>query len=114
MSRDLHSKSVIADWGTFTCDAAVFHHFLEKTDNVKTKEIANNILKDKPEGDYMLLIEKLNQLESHPWCQPKNNLHMKSTKAVCEKFEKVGTLLINAGANSQCAKSLGTRLRNVS
>ena len=75
LAHDLNSKSRIADWDHFQREAAVLHLFLNITDDEEAKKIANDILKDKPQGDYKALIEKLNQLEAAPSRQAKGSLH---------------------------------------
>ena len=62
LARELNSKSHIADWPTFAWGAAVIHLFIQMTTDIDAKKEASEILKTKPQGDYLLLIERLQNL----------------------------------------------------
>ena len=58
--------------------------------NIDAKKEASEILKTKPQGDYLLLIERLQNLENAPWEQNKPAFHGKSFKTPCDMCGKLG------------------------
>ena len=62
----MNSKSQIADWKSFTREAAMLHMFIQLTLDLDARREASEILKTKKEGDYLLLTEKLQNLENAP------------------------------------------------
>ena len=70
LARELNSKSQTADWQSFTKDAAVLHLFIQLTLDLDARREASDILKTKPQGDYLLLIEKLQKDKNDFWTGP--------------------------------------------
>ena len=58
------------------------------TTYIDAKKEASEILKTKPQGDYLLLIERLQNLENAPCKQNKPGFHGKSVKAPCDMCGK--------------------------
>ena len=89
LARELNSKSHTVDWESFTREAAVLHMFIQLTPDLDARREASEILKTKPQGDYLLLIEKLQNLENAPWKENKK-LFSKSVKPQCETCSRPG------------------------
>ena len=80
LTRGLSSKSHIAHWPTFTRVAAIILLFIQMTTDIYVKKEASEILETKPEGDYLLLLEKQQNLENAPWKQNKQGFYGKLVK----------------------------------
>ena len=67
LARELNRKSPTAAWESFKREAAVKHMFIQLTSDLDARREASEILKTKPQVDYLLLIEKLQNLKNAPW-----------------------------------------------
>ena len=65
--RTLNTKTHIAEWMSFSHEAAITHLFLNITTDPEAKKIAHRILQENPEGDYARLVQELKVLNSDPW-----------------------------------------------
>ena len=90
----------------------MLHMFIQLTPDMDTRRAASEILKTKPQGDYLLLIEKLQNLENAPLKDNKKlslNLSNLNARHVVGRVTKI----LLAMANVSIVRSLGIKKRTV-
>ena len=63
----LNTKTYVAEWSSFSREAAITHLFMHITTDPEAEKIAHQILQDNPEGDFEKLVQELNIPDRAPW-----------------------------------------------